>query len=87
MKKKDLALIENRIKNFLFVINDVENNITSVDDIFNNQVKYAEQFELHVCIDLYSFKELMDKGLIVKDKINKAIELNNIINNYLYTIC
>lgn len=69
-------LITNRFKNFLFVVDKISN----IDDIF----KYKEEFKTQTGVDAEKFKILLDKGFILKEKINDSIDLFNINNEYLY---
>lgn len=73
-------LITNRFKNFLFVVNDIENNIKTVEDIFN----HSDEFEIQVGMNVEDFKKLLDKGFILEEKINDSINLFNICNDYLF---
>jgi len=69
-------LILNRFKNFLYVVDKVSN----INDIFN----YKDEFKTQTGVDVDKFKVLLDKGFILKDKINDSIDLFNINNEYLY---
>ncbi len=69
-------VITNRIKNFLFVVDRVNN----VDDITN----YKHEFKTQTGIGFDKFKVLLDSGFISTEKINDSIDLFNINNEYLY---
>jgi len=69
-------LITNRFKNFLYVVDKISN----INDIFS----YKEEFRTQTGIEVDKFKILLDKGFILKEKINDSIDLFNINNDYLY---
>jgi hypothetical protein len=69
-------LITNRFKNFLYVVDKISN----INDIFS----YKEEFKTQTGIEVDKFKILLDKGFILKEKINDGIDLFNINNEYLY---
>jgi hypothetical protein len=58
----------------------VVDNISNIDDIYS----YKEEFKTHTGIEVEKFKILLDKGFILKEKINDSINLFNINNKYLY---
>lgn len=69
-------LITNRFKNFLYVVDKISN----INDISS----YKEEFKTQTGIEVEKFKILLDKGFILKEKINDSIDLFNINNEYLY---
>lgn len=69
-------LLTNRFKNFLYVID----KISDIDEIYN----YKEDFKTQTGIDVEKFKILLDKGFILKEKINESVNLFNVNNEYLY---
>jgi len=69
-------LITKRFKNFLYVVDD----IMSVSDIY----RHGDQFKSQTGINVDDFKILLDKGFIIREKINDSIDLFNINNEYLY---
>jgi hypothetical protein len=69
-------LITKRFKNFLYVVDKISN----INDIFD----YKDEFKTQTGVQVDKFKILLDKGFILKDKINDSIDLFNINNDYLY---
>jgi len=69
-------LITSRFKNFLYVVDKISN----IDDISY----YKDEFKTQTGLEVGKFQILLDKGFILRDKINDSIDLFNINNDFLY---